>query len=183
MSELTVIEEKKRKNPLRLLLSLLFILFIFLLTTLVVSGSSLHIPYRLFAVLTGSMKPVIQPGDLIIVSKEEKYTVGDVIAFQTAEGESEKVVTHRIVKSEDSNTLFTTKGDFNSVTDVDKVGKANIIGKYRYRIPLLGYPIQFIKTPTGVTLLVVIPSVLIIQHHLNRIKNEISKRKLTPMTA
>src|SRR5688572_30395228 len=124
--------ELRKKSILRFVYPTLLTIFIILLLTLIISGRSLPIPYRFFAVQTGSMKPIIEPGDFIIVEKQDNYKVGDIIAFNSGSGESEKVITHRIVESEDEDTLFTTKGDFNSVKDVDKVGKADIVGKYQY---------------------------------------------------
>jgi signal peptidase len=144
---------------------------------ILISGNALPIPYRLYAVESGSMEPTIRKGDVIFVSPQPEYNVGDIISFNAPFGQSVKVITHRIVASEEGGTLFTTRGDFNRADDLDRVDKEDVIGKYSFRIPLIGYPIQFVKTGLGVILLIVVPGFLIILNQINRIRDEIHKRK------
>jgi signal peptidase len=156
---------------------LLLIPLLFMTGLILVSGNALPIPYRLFAVESGSMEPTIRKGDVIFVSPQSEYNVGDVISFNAPFGQTVKVITHRIVASEEGGTLFTTRGDFNRADDLDRVDKEDIIGKYSFRIPLIGYPIQFVKTGLGVVLLIVLPGLLIILNQINKIRDEIHKRK------
>jgi signal peptidase len=166
-----------KKDRSGLFYAVLLIPLLLLTSMLLISGNSLPIPYRLFAVESGSMEPTIMKGDVIFVSPQESYKEGDVIAFNAPFGQSVKVITHRIVASENSGTLFTTKGDFNRADDLDKVDKEDIVGKYSFRIPLIGYPIQFVKTGLGVILLIVVPGLLIILDQIKKIRDELHKRK------
>lgn len=73
-------------------------------------------------VLTDSMYPQIQSGDLIVCRTREadKVREGDVIAFFDPAGNGRSVVTHRvrkITKDEDGNLAWVTKGDANNTED------------------------------------------------------------------
>ena len=138
------------------------------------------VPFRMYAVQTGSMEPAIKTGDLIFVKEEKEYNKGDVITFRGGSGSSQRVITHRIEKVNEDGTL-TTKGDANAATDADKVSKENIIGRYFLRIPLLGYPINFAKTPIGFLGLIAVPAIVIVYEEVNKIKEYMkSKRSKLP---
>ena len=77
--------------------------------------------YRAVFMTTGSMRPAIAPGDLIIVQPVDPASirVGDVITFQAPVGRHE-LVTHRViaVSSSPQGLTFRTKGDANQVPDI-----------------------------------------------------------------
>lgn len=92
------------------------------------------------AVLTGSMEPCIEPGDLVIIDKtaHDSLAVGDVIQFKR----DGVTVLHRIVgitQSEKGQTAFVTKGDANNAPDSQPVSADDVIGRYLFRIPKIGY--------------------------------------------
>jgi len=157
-----------------------WVLFLFVVLIAIIptfSGLNIPLSFKLFAVQTGSMEPTIKVGDLIFVKGQNNYKVDDVITYNSGFGASKTVITHRIVDINEDGT-FKTKGDFNTAADIDSVSKQNIIGKYILRIPLLGYPINFVKTPLGFLILIVIPAVIISYEEFKKIKNEISSRKI-----
>lgn len=131
----------------------------------------------MYAVQTGSMEPTIKVGDLIFIKKSKEYKEGDIITFLSGTGKSRVTITHRITKVTDENT-FVTKGDANAAEDIDRVKYEDIFGKYIFKIPLLGYPINLVKTPLGFLILIVIPAVIISYEELKKIKNEISKKQI-----
>lgn len=94
-------------------------------------------------VLTESMYPTIEGGDLIIVDSvdPQKLEKDDVAAyFDPASGDS-AIVTHRIVdvKSENGLVKYKTKGDANNTEDKNLVSERDIVGKYNgNRIPKIG---------------------------------------------
>ncbi len=78
--------------------------------------------YSIFSVATGSMEPVINQNDIIIIKAQKDYFEDDIVTFK-----SEKAyITHRII-SKRGNT-FVTKGDANNAKDV-AIEKDVIIGK------------------------------------------------------
>ena len=96
-----------------------------------------------YTVLTGSMRPGMPPGSLVVTKPVEagKLKVGDAITYQLRSGEPE-VVTHRITSLSQTlggETLFTTQGDANPGPDEKPVKAAQIRGVVWYSIPLVGY--------------------------------------------
>jgi len=107
--------------------------------------------YKLVCILSGSMEPAIGMGSLTIVKNvsPEELAVNDVITFKLIEG-SETLVTHRIININSDGNSFITKGDGNNVPDSSPVYYDHVIGKVVLSIPLLGYIINFLKTPFGI---------------------------------
>ena len=101
-----------------------------------------------FVVLTGSMEPSISPGDYITVVKTDvnKLEVGDVITYKF----NGATVTHKIV--EIGNDTVTTQGTANNVAD-DPIDKSNIVGKYLFKIPKVGYIMSFLSSTAGLILI------------------------------
>jgi signal peptidase len=93
--------------------SLLFAAFALFLVFAAVVVNVQH--WKLEPVLSGSMRPGIQPGDLAIVRPVplNEIGVGTVIAYQPPE--QPRPVLHRIVEM--SGTTILTKGDANNVAD------------------------------------------------------------------
>jgi len=137
--------------------------------------------YNLYVVRSGSMAPVLQTGDLIFTRQAEEYKKRDVITFLPPTATEEKdSVTHRIneIKDQGGVEMFQTKGDANEDPDGQPITQDRIIGKYTFRIPLIGYPIGFAKSMIGLVVLIIIPSVVIIYDEIFKIKNEVSKKKI-----
>ncbi|MBT1671938.1 signal peptidase I [Curtobacterium flaccumfaciens] len=94
-------------------------------------------------VLTGSMRPGMPPGTLLVIRPAEPSTlrIGDVVTYQIESGKP-AVVTHRIVGvSFDGrgHRLFTTRGDANGSDDPRPVRAVQIKGEKWYSIPHLGW--------------------------------------------
>ena len=82
-------------------------------------------------VLTDSMYPSIQSGDLIICHTEDPANVkaGDVISFFDPAGNGSTVVTHRVVEvttDENGGLAWITKGDANNTEDANIVPAENL---------------------------------------------------------
>lgn len=78
--------------------------------------------YSIFNIATGSMEPAISKEDIIIVKKQDEYSVGDIITFS----KDNDFITHRIIKIRDGS--ITTKGDANNASDV-AITKDSVLGK------------------------------------------------------
>lgn len=96
-----------------------------------------------YTVLTGSMRPTMPPGSLVVIKPIEagEVKVGDAITYQIRSGEPE-VVTHRVISLAQTlggETLFTTQGDANPHPDEKPVRAAQIRGVVWYSIPFAGY--------------------------------------------
>ncbi|MDD2446885.1 MAG: signal peptidase I [Tissierellia bacterium] len=108
-------------------------------------------------IATGSMEPMIYPGDVIVVKKitemEGVYNlkVGDVIQFKR----DAILISHRITeikKSEIEGISFKTKGDNNSREDTELVEPQDIKGKIIYTVPKVGWPTLLIKSDKDIYL-------------------------------
>lgn len=104
---------------------------------------------QVYNVVSGSMEPNYNVGDLIYVKSvdPDSVKVDDVITFVL--NEDLVVATHRVVSIDAENRYFYTKGDANETADASPVHFNNLIGVPVIRIPLLGYVSDYIKQPPG----------------------------------
>lgn len=126
--------------------------------------------YAPMIVLTDSMYPSIQKGDLIIVKETdaERLQEGDVISFFDPDSTTNSVVTHRIVRVDYANGLsFVTKGDANNAEDTP-VPAANVVGLYQTKIQGAGKVAMFLQTPAGLVVCVGVPLILLVVYELLR---------------
>ena len=93
---------------------------------------------ELKAVLTPSMEPELPVGSLLLISPAayQDIQIGDDITF--VRDESLTLVTHRVVKKDDSTEQITTKGLANTTPDAP-TSYDNVVGKVVFHIPLVGY--------------------------------------------
>lgn len=96
-----------------------------------------------YTILTGSMKPGMPPGTLVVVKPidVDDLDVGDVVTYQLESGEP-TVVTHRVVAvgvDLAGRTVLTTRGDANDATDEKPVIPAQVRGERWYSVPYLGH--------------------------------------------
>ncbi|MEN6462467.1 MAG: signal peptidase I [Syntrophomonas sp.] len=89
-------------------------------------------------ILSGSMQPGIQIGDIVIIHKIDgrDAQLGDIIMFPYGNMK----VTHRVIKIQEKNgkKYFTTKGDANPDPERDPVSEKNVKGKVVMVVPKLG---------------------------------------------
>lgn len=95
-----------------------------------------------YTILTGSMKPGMPPGTLVVVKPvtPSEIGIGTVITYQLESGKP-TVVTHRVVgQGHDArgNPIFRTQGDANNVEDTGTVLPVQIMGERLYAVPYLG---------------------------------------------
>lgn len=126
-------------------------------------------------VLTDSMDPEIQSGDLILCHTEEpeNVAVGDVISFFDPAGNGTSVVTHRVAEittDSDGNLAWVTKGDANNDNDQAVVPAENLVGVYQHRFAKLGNVAMFMQTTQGLIICVICPIILLIAYDMIRRK-------------
>ncbi|MBR3779261.1 MAG: signal peptidase I [Clostridia bacterium] len=123
-------------------------------------------------VLTDSMEPVIDGGDLIICRTIDPKEIKekDIIAFIDPAGNGTSILTHRVVEivEQDGSRYFRTKGDFNNIEDKDLVPAEDLIGLYKSRIPAAGHVAMFMQSTPGLILCVVLPIVLLVAYDFIR---------------
>ena len=123
-----------------------------------------HFGLRVDAVLSGSMEPELKVGSMVVTRSVEAETVevGDIITFHPSTV-GENLITHRVIGIGHSSSLyFETMGDANEDPDPFTVPARNLVGKISLHIPYWGYVTEFLKTPIGFILAVVIPGAILI---------------------
>lgn len=121
-----------------------------------------------YVVLSGSMQPAMDPGDVILVEAVDPETIqrGDVVTFTN--GDEAAPTTHRVVEVVDQagEPAFRTKGDANEDADHALVpasrveGRVMTVGNELVVLPAIGYVIEYAGTEIGFALLVALPLAL-----------------------
>jgi len=135
--------------------------------------AALRTEYPGLVVVSPSMVPTLNVGDIIIIQGGFKgseifanYTNGDIIVFRnylpggprlSQMHPPDELFVHRAVSGSPNASgfwFFTTKGDGNWSEDYWKVPENYVVGKVVGRIPYLGNVPLFVRTPTGMTLII-----------------------------
>ena len=123
-------------------------------------------------VLTDSMYPEIESGDLIIcnTAEAESIKVNDVISFFDPAGSGTSIVTHRVIEiiEKDGEKYFRTRGDNNNTEDKDPVPAKNLVGVYKMRIAGAGHIALFMQSTSGLIVCVVLPIILLVGYDIVR---------------
>lgn len=114
------------------------------------------------------MVPTIKVGSLAFVTNTNANSlqVGDIIAF-TSPIDSYQTILHRIYSINSDN--IKTKGDSNNAPDAWTIKKENVLGKYLFSIPYLGFLAASIKTKLGFALIVGLPALFLVVLNLKEI--------------
>lgn len=108
--------------------------------------------YGTLEVISGSMEPTIDVGDLIIVNtKYNELKENDIITFYDEKG---SFVTHRIIEIEDGE--YVTKGDNNNSEDQGTINNDDIVAKYVTRLNGMGKLMAAFKNPITMIMILVI---------------------------
>jgi signal peptidase len=127
--------------------TILYVILIAILLVIVVqrvSNNNMSIGgIRVFTIITGSMEPVYNIGDILISSKVDpaNLKVGDNITYLGEKGDlKDLVVTHQIVNvsHDESGYHFVTKGVNNEIADPG-IDASQIYGKVVYKTILLSF--------------------------------------------
>jgi len=134
-------------------------------------------PNPFYVVASGSMIPVLQVYDVLIVQGHESFDgikEGDIIVFNRPSGH-DRVIVHRVAAIiDDEPKTIRTKGDANpaSIPGTDfPITKEEYIGKVAYVIPQVGYVTQLLKPPINYIIIVIVIGVMIVKQMAKK-KNE-----------
>lgn len=120
--------------------------------------------FRIFSVVTGSMVPKYQVGD-ILISKEidaKELKKGDDIVYQGKEGSFQgKVITHQIIDIEQGEDKIITKGIANDIED-PQISKEQVLGKVIYKIRILSFLGKMVQNIYVFYFVIFVPIVILI---------------------
>lgn len=149
-----------------------FTVFVYLLAAAILVGAILFsfstspdkalFGYRYYTILTPSMSPTYNVGDMIFVQLKgpEDINVGDVITFNPSQ-DSDAYLTHRVTEKHvdyqgTGVTCFRTRGDANDSEDSFLIESDRVIGTVNFGIPYLGFVVRFIQLRWYIVLPIVI---------------------------
>jgi signal peptidase len=133
----------------------------------------LRTDYPLLAVASGSMRPTLNIGDLIVVQGFPNYNEinavpapdGVIIVFHKP-SDPEELIVHRAINRRDENGtwFFQTKGDNNGTPDYwigegtlnGWISQRHLVGKVVGVLPWVGNVPLFIRTPSGLVLIILL---------------------------
>ena len=133
---------KKSKILGYILTGICLILCLIISVEVIVSGSEQRPPrffgYSISYVPTNSMEPTIMAGDYILFCEAsfDEVNVGDIIIYRSKEGVmAGNFIVHRV--TEKYGDYLVTKGDFNTISDDEKITPDMVFGKYITTIGIL----------------------------------------------
>lgn len=132
--------------------------------------------FKAFAIETSSMEPELKIGDVIIVKKckPEDLNVGDIITFRSR-GE---LITHRITQKYEETNRYSTKGDKNTLNDIEKVKFKEIEGKKVLKLSGFWNFLQKAqKGMYGFFLIIFVATIFLHSRRVNRKKQMRRKKK------
>jgi len=179
---------QKEKYMFQYILKIVHILvYIFIIPLLVISfiliiksfQNTSEIPdifgYKIFVIVSGSMEPNINKGDVIFIkeAKEQELEIGDIISFN----DRGEIVTHRIsnINNDEGKVLYITKGDNNKKEDRESISYDKIEGEYIFKLNGFG---NFIKILQNKIVLILLFTILILNYlYMKRINKRKKKRE------
>ena len=130
-----------------------------------------------YVVASGSMIPVLQVYDVLIVQGHEPFEdieIGDIIVFNRP-SDHNRVIVHRVASIlDDDPKTIRTKGDANpaSIPGTDfPITKEEYIGKVAYVLPQVGYVTQLLKPPINYVIIAIVIGIMVIKQVAKK-KNE-----------
>lgn len=145
---------EKRQHRIKIIISIVkiiltVILLPILLLNLILFLKSIFYPqkipdifgYKVFLVVSPSMSPEINSGDLILINKNKKPSINDIVTYKDND-----IITHRVVRiTEDKE--YIVKGDNNINVDMTLVNAENFEGTVIYKFRSIGRFIVYLQNP------------------------------------
>ncbi|MCU1468301.1 MAG: signal peptidase [Actinomycetia bacterium] len=135
--------------------------------------------YRPLVVSSGSMRPALQVGDLVVTTAvpADHLHVGDIVSFDDRNGTGE-LITHRVrsVVANGSEMRVETRGDANAVSEIWDVPNRTVLRRTVLDVPAVGGVISDLGAPSvrvgllgaGAALAVVVGYAAIRRHRRTR---------------
>lgn len=140
--------------------------------------------HPVLTVLSGSMAPVINTGDLIIddsvgPAQSGRLRPGQIVSFYATPGGT-LIITHRIVARvvADRKVFYRTKGDANDAPDSQLRPAGDVIGVYVASVPRGGYVLSALHRPLVPILLGVSVALFFLAGPLFRLARTLDTREV-----
>jgi signal peptidase len=138
--------------------------------------------WKALDVLTGSMRPTIQPGALVLIHRVplSSVKVGNIVTY-TNPRNFKQTITHRVIRIQKINgvTTITVKGDANPFPDRPFPGGL-IDGRVTTIIPGVGRDISALHNPYVLASIIIIPGLFIIWSEIIRLRRVLAQKPPAP---
>ena len=154
-------------KTIKALISLLIILVVAVIVVQRVTNNKLNLAgYGLYTVVTTSMVPKYNVGDMILAKQVDTNTIkvgDDVVYLGEVDTYKDKIVTHQVIEIEETNEgrIFHTKGIANPLED-PLVKEDQIYGKVLAKSVVLSFLSRIINSSYGFYFLIFVPIVVIV---------------------
>ena len=177
------IKEKFKKYKEQIIKTLEVLVMVFISIFCVISlyqkvfNNSPILGYRIFVIVSNSMKPRLSKNDVILV-KEEKYDkikIGDMLTYNGLEDDvKDKIITHEVVNiaTENGKHIFYTKGTTNFAID-PAVYEEQIYGVVQYKFVIISFLSKILRSTVGFICLIVLPLIYLFITEILDVKKEI----------
>ncbi len=162
----------------KFILSIIIILIVGIILVQRFSNNNISVAgFRIFTVVTESMVPKYEVGDVLLVRQTEPtdIKVEDDVTYMGKIGAfADKIVTHQVIKiesGEDGKLKFHTKGIANDAED-PLVSEEQIYGVVQAKLKILTYLNGIINNMYGMYFLIIIPLAIIIFTEFRSFKEE-----------
>ncbi len=148
--------------------TVIMVLFTIISITTVGKDDATLFGCRLYIVESDSMHGVFSAGDIIVVKAcdgAEGLEPGTIVSYISIDPHNYgETVTHCIREQTEYNGMpaYITYGIVTDSDDPTPVPANNVIGTYLFRLPGAGYFFEFLRTPWGYVLLILLPFALLL---------------------
>lgn len=151
-------------GTLKFIIGAVLILYVGILAFQRFSNSGNIAGFRVYTIATGSMEPVLEVGDVIVIKEAtyEELKVKDIITYESrAAGTEGMIITHRIIDMDDETKRLETKGDANEAVD-PVIEDDQVLGKFVYKFTLISMLTKLVRNKIGFYFLIFVPLVVVI---------------------
>lgn len=161
---------------------ILIILFVLIaLTTIAFPKSSGFLGYKIYTVVSESMKPELTIGDVILVKEvsPQGINIGDIIVYQGLEKTFKgRIITHKVVNKvyTQKGFLFTTKGTNNDLEDPE-IMEDQIYGVVEYKMVIPSLIRKAMNSVVGFILIIGLPLLAMMLSESKELRELLRNRK------
>lgn len=128
-----------------------------------------------------SMEPTLHAGDLVVMTREDVYEPGDVVAYRVPDGDpaAGRHVIHRVT-GRGPEEGYLLQGDNTPAPDQWRPTDVDIVGRQLFAIPAVGSALMLLKTPAAVAGLAAALVVFALPHWGGPAGGAVSTRRRIP---
>lgn len=138
--------------------------------------------YSIFYVVTPSMEPELEVGDVILVKSVNPQDINfeDIITYKSNYGLlSGNYITHRVdsIEGEGENLIFRTKGDANDEVDEEIVTPDKIVGVFQKKLGFIKFIMSLLSNKLVFLLIIILPLFVFLVMQLINFFVEVKKQQ------